>query len=65
MNFRGGKRTKKKRSKSYKNAGNKKIKSRANSITHSMRRKLSLAKNISIAKIIKNYSRKSRNTRRR
>ena len=57
MNFRGGKRTKKKRSKSYKNAGNKKFKSRANSITRSMRRKLSLAKNISIAKFMKHYSR--------
>lgn len=67
MNFRGGKRTKKKRSKSYKKAGNKyrknktrTYKSKTNLFTRSMQQKFSLAKQISMAKFMKNYSRNFR-----
>tara|TARA_B100001175_G_scaffold313192_1_gene320381 strand:+ start:4493 stop:4693 length:201 start_codon:yes stop_codon:yes gene_type:complete len=64
MNFRGGKKTKKKRVKSYKKAGNKLSKTRNinNLITRrQLLRKLSHTKRISMSKFIKrNYSRNSR-----
>tara|TARA_B110000008_G_scaffold274372_2_gene310062 strand:+ start:818 stop:991 length:174 start_codon:yes stop_codon:yes gene_type:complete len=54
MNLRGGKRTKKKRSKSKKKAGYRKTKTRT--FNRSMRRKLSLARLTSIDRFMKNYS---------